>query len=94
MGTKGSFLAGLSVRGMKLITHYHLVPRSRMRGAILSLPQYAFMEWCHRDNFTFTFTLTFIIHNETVPRMVYMKRNKEEEVYKNVHGNSVFQTEK
>jgi hypothetical protein len=30
-----------------------------MRGAIPSLPQYAFMVWClvkHRDNFTFTFT--------------------------------------
>jgi hypothetical protein len=29
-----------------------------MRGAILPLPQYAFMAWClvkHRDNFTFTF---------------------------------------
>jgi hypothetical protein len=30
-----------------------------MSGAILPLPQYAFMAWClvkkHRDNFTFTF---------------------------------------
>jgi hypothetical protein len=35
-----------------------LVPRSRMRGAILPFPQYIFMAWClvkHRDNFTFTF---------------------------------------
>jgi hypothetical protein len=29
-----------------------------MRGAILPLPQYAFIAWClvkHRDNFTFNF---------------------------------------
>jgi hypothetical protein len=34
------------------------VPRSRMRGAIPPLPQYAFMAWClvkQRDIFTFTF---------------------------------------
>jgi len=42
---------------MNLTTHLHLVPRSRMRGTILPLPQYAFMAWCsvkkkHRDNFT------------------------------------------
>jgi hypothetical protein len=29
-----------------LTTHLHLVPRSRMRGALLPLPQYAFMAWC------------------------------------------------
>jgi hypothetical protein len=49
-------------RGVKLPTHLHLVPRSRMRGAIPPLPQYAFMVWClvkHKDNFTFTFTFTF-----------------------------------
>jgi hypothetical protein len=33
-------------RGVKLTTHLHLVLRSRMRGAIPPLPQYAFMEWC------------------------------------------------
>jgi hypothetical protein len=31
---------------MKLTTHLHLVPRSRMHGAIPPLPQYAFMVWC------------------------------------------------
>jgi hypothetical protein len=31
---------------MKLTTHLHLVPRSRMRGAIPPLPQHAFMAWC------------------------------------------------
>jgi len=31
---------------MKLTTHIHLVPGSRMRGAIPPLPQYAFMAWC------------------------------------------------
>jgi hypothetical protein len=37
---------------MKLTTHLHLVPRSRMRGAISPLPQYVFMAWClvkHRE---------------------------------------------
>jgi len=43
---------------VKLTTHIHLVPLSRMRGAIHPLPQYAFMAWRlvkHRDNFNFTF---------------------------------------
>jgi hypothetical protein len=34
-----------------------------MRGAIPPLPQYAFMAWClvkHRDNVTFTFTLSIL----------------------------------
>jgi hypothetical protein len=42
-----------------MTTHLHLVPRSRMRGAIPPLPQFVFMAWClvkHRDNFTFTLT--------------------------------------
>jgi hypothetical protein len=39
-------LWGWSGRGVKLTTHLHLVPRSRMRGAIPPLPQYAFMAWC------------------------------------------------
>jgi hypothetical protein len=50
MGTRGS-----SGRGVKLTTHLHLVPRSRVSGTILPLPQYVFMAWFlvkHRDNFT------------------------------------------
>jgi hypothetical protein len=39
MGTRCSFPG-------KLTTHLHLVPRSRMHGAILPFPQYAFMAWC------------------------------------------------
>jgi hypothetical protein len=56
---------GLFPWGVKLITHLHLVPRSRMRGAIPSLPQYVFMTWCsvkkiqRRDKFTFTFINSF-----------------------------------
>jgi hypothetical protein len=45
-----------SGRGVKLTTHFHLVPRSRMRGDIPPVPQYVFLAWClvqHRDNFTF-----------------------------------------
>jgi len=40
-----------------VITHLHLVPRSRMCGAIPPLSQYVFMEWClvkHRNNFAFS----------------------------------------
>jgi hypothetical protein len=36
MGTRDSF-PGLKRRGVKLSTHLHLVPRSRMRGAVLPL---------------------------------------------------------
>jgi hypothetical protein len=42
----------MGTRGVKLTTHLHLVPRSRMCGAIPPLPQYAFMASClvkHRD---------------------------------------------
>jgi len=31
---------------VKLTTHLHLVPKSRMHGAIPALPQYAFMARC------------------------------------------------
>jgi hypothetical protein len=60
MGTRGG--AG---RGVKLTTHLHVVPRSRMRGARPPLPQYVFIAWClvkHRDNFTFTFAFTSTSH--------------------------------
>jgi hypothetical protein len=38
---------------VKLTTHLHLVPRSRMRGAIPSLPQCAFIEWCLSKRYVF-----------------------------------------
>jgi len=50
-----------SGRGVKLTTHLHLVPMTRMCGAIPPLPQYIFMAWFlvkHRDNFTFALTTT------------------------------------
>jgi hypothetical protein len=56
---QGLFPWGWSGRGVKLTTHLHLGPRSRMRGSIPP-PRYTFMTWClvkHRDNFTFSFTL-------------------------------------
>jgi hypothetical protein len=59
MGTRGSFPGGKSGWGVKLTTQLLLVLRSKMRGAILPLPQYVFMAWClvkHRDNFTFIIT--------------------------------------
>jgi hypothetical protein len=48
MGTRGYFPGGKGGWGVKLTTHLHLVPRSRMCGAIHLLPpyQYAFIAWC------------------------------------------------
>jgi hypothetical protein len=44
--TRGSFPAGKAVGFVKLTTHLHLVPRSRIRGAVTPLPQNVFMAWC------------------------------------------------
>jgi hypothetical protein len=54
---RGIFSLGYSGRGVKLITHLHLVSRLRTCEVIPPLPQYVFMTWClvnHRDKFTFT----------------------------------------
>jgi hypothetical protein len=61
MGTGGSFPGNEAEHSL------HLVPRSRMRGAIPPLPQYVFMAWClvkHRDNFTFYLYIKqkFLLH--------------------------------
>jgi hypothetical protein len=45
---------------VKLITHLHLVPRSKNEWSYTSIPQYAFIAWCsvkkkHRGNFILTF---------------------------------------
>jgi hypothetical protein len=43
---------GESGWAVKLTTHFHLVVRSRMRGAIPPIRLYVFMAWCsvkHRD---------------------------------------------
>jgi hypothetical protein len=45
MSAKGILPSGKNGRSVKLTTHLHLVPRSRMRGAIPPLPQYAFTAW-------------------------------------------------
>jgi len=42
----GALSLGVKWPGREAITHLHLMPRSRMRGAIPQLPQYAFMAWC------------------------------------------------
>jgi len=46
MGTRSFFPGGKGPRGVKLTTHLHSAPRSRMHGTILPLPQYTFMAWC------------------------------------------------
>jgi hypothetical protein len=40
MGTESSFNASKVTGGVKLTSHLHVVPRLRMRGAILPLPIY------------------------------------------------------
>jgi hypothetical protein len=59
MGTRNSFPGSKNGRGVKLTTHLHLVPRSRMRGAIPPFPQYAFMAWCWVKAWGQLFTLYF-----------------------------------
>jgi hypothetical protein len=54
MGTWSPFPEGKAA-GAWSWTHFHVVPRSRMRGAIRLFPQYVFIAWSqlkHRDNFT------------------------------------------
>jgi hypothetical protein len=53
---RGSFL-GYSGRGVRLITHSHLVPRLRMSRAIPLLPLYAFMA---RTGRTLPFTKSIV----------------------------------
>jgi hypothetical protein len=56
----GALSLGVSGRGVKLTTHFHLVPRLRVSGAIPPLLQYTFMAWCSvkaQNNFTF-----YILH--------------------------------
>jgi hypothetical protein len=55
---------------VNLTTHLHLVPRSRIRGDILPLPQYAFLARCsvkrkHGGNFL-PFTFTRITNSQVV----------------------------
>jgi hypothetical protein len=55
---------GQSGWGVKLTTQLHLVPRLRMRGAMPSLTQHFFMEFCLiklRDNLTFYITFYNLI---------------------------------
>jgi hypothetical protein len=71
--------------GVKLTTHFHLVPRSRIRGVILPLPQYVFMAWYlvkHRDKFTFTLpglrTIEHTVNTGIREKLIEMKLEKEE----------------
>jgi hypothetical protein len=45
-GRQGLFPWGWSGRGVKLITHLHLAPRSKNEWSYTSTPQYASMAWC------------------------------------------------
>jgi len=63
-GYQGLFSWGYIGRGVKLTTHLHVMPRSRMYGLIPPLPQYASMAWClvevQEQLYLFTFySLTF-----------------------------------
>jgi len=61
---QGLFPWGQSGRGVKLTTHLHLVPRSRIRRTIPPLPNTPSWRGArlkHRDNFSFTSYFTVII---------------------------------
>jgi len=45
-GYQGLFPLGQRGRGVKLTTHLHPVPRSRVHGILPPLPQNDFMAWC------------------------------------------------
>jgi hypothetical protein len=65
------WIPGALSLGVKLTTHFRLMPRSRMRGAISPLHLYVFMAWwlvTHRDNFTFTYTFIrrYVRYQKTV----------------------------
>jgi hypothetical protein len=45
-GCRGLFPQAQSGRGVNLTAHFHLIPRLRMRGAVPSLPSYAFVVLC------------------------------------------------
>jgi hypothetical protein len=68
-------LPGSKAMGVKLTTHLHLVPRSRMHGNILPFPQYAFTAWCsvkkHKDNFTF-YLYVYAIIKYTVSLHIFL----------------------
>jgi hypothetical protein len=60
----GALPLGVKWPAVKLTSHLHIMPRSRMHGVILPVSQFAFMAWCsakvkRRGSFTFTFKLTF-----------------------------------
>jgi len=42
----GALPLGYSGRVVKLTTHFHLMSRLKLRGAILPLPHHVFTEWC------------------------------------------------
>jgi hypothetical protein len=55
MGTRGSFSGDEAAGGVKLTTHLHLVPKSRMRGSIPPLPttpSWRGAQLKNRDNLT------------------------------------------
>jgi hypothetical protein len=53
-GYQGLFPGGKVAWGVKLTTHLHIVPRSRLRGAIPLPPEYAFTAWCSIKKITGT----------------------------------------
>jgi hypothetical protein len=59
-GCQGISILGQSGRGVKLTTHHHLVPTSKIRGSIHSVPNTPSWRSAklakHRGNFTFTLT--------------------------------------
>jgi len=60
----GAHPMGTRVQGVKLTTHFRLVPNLRVRGAIRPFSKNIFMVWClikHRKSFTFYLNLHILV---------------------------------
>jgi hypothetical protein len=69
-GYQGLFPWGWSGRSVKLTAHLHLVPRSRMRGAIPPLLQHAFTAWCSVKAQRQPYLYLSLLHNKSLSSII------------------------
>jgi hypothetical protein len=72
---------------VKLITHLHLVPRSKNAWSYSSTPQYAFIAWFlvkHRDNFTSSYT-----RKNRVLRRIFGPKREEDGSWRKLHNDEL-----
>jgi hypothetical protein len=86
-GVLGALIPGESGRGVKMITHFYLMLRSRMRGAIIPLPKYVIMVWYLSNKYVFnawylvkhTDNFIFIQSPSNPPRQDGRKQEKQKD---------------